>query len=207
MTGAAAPLVGVVLCGGASSRMGTDKALLGSPGAPLAIRVADAIAGAGAGEVVLVGGNGDRLSGLGRSWVPDEVPGAGPLGGLATASRRFPGTELLVCACDLPRLTTEALVPLVDAFRTSSRPVDVAVFDLDGSPQWSVLALSERAATHAAAAFDRGERALWQVLASPTLAVRHLRCDRPDAIRDADRPEDLPPADRVPHRRNATGPG
>lgn len=208
MSGATATLVGVVLCGGSSSRMGTDKALIGPPGEPLAIRVADAIAGTGVDEVVLVGGDGDRLAGLGRRWIPDHAPGAGPLGGLATATGRFPATPLLVCACDLPRLTAAALVPLIDvlhdpnalhdtdALHDPDGRVDVAVFDVDGSPQWSAVALSARAAGHARAEFDRGERALRHALGAPTLQVRHLRCDLPEAIRDADRPEDLPSADR-----------
>ena len=59
--GPADPVVGVVLCGGASTRMGADKALLGPVGAPLVGRVVAALRDAGADDVLLVGGDGDAL--------------------------------------------------------------------------------------------------------------------------------------------------
>ncbi|HJR26495.1 MAG TPA: NTP transferase domain-containing protein, partial [Acidimicrobiales bacterium] len=44
------PFTGVVLCGGRSTRMGRDKALLELHGVPMARRVADALTAAGAAE-------------------------------------------------------------------------------------------------------------------------------------------------------------
>ena len=48
-------LVGVVLTGGASRRMGRTKALVEIDGVPMAARVAAALAGAGCESVVLLG--------------------------------------------------------------------------------------------------------------------------------------------------------
>ncbi|HLM64354.1 MAG TPA: molybdenum cofactor guanylyltransferase [Acidimicrobiales bacterium] len=76
-----------VLCGGASRRMGQDKAFLVVEGEAMVVRVARALRGAGAGEVVAVGGDAAGLRGLGLAHLPDDHPGDGPLGGVLTALR------------------------------------------------------------------------------------------------------------------------
>lgn len=77
---------GAVLCGGASRRMGRDKALISLEGRALAVRVAEAVAAAGASGVVAVGGDLDGLRAAGLAAVPDrDGPGAGPLAGIVTA--------------------------------------------------------------------------------------------------------------------------
>jgi molybdopterin-guanine dinucleotide biosynthesis protein A len=72
---------GAVLCGGASRRMGRDKALLPLDGLPLAVRVAQALGEAGAAEVVAVGGDRDGLASWDLPAVPDRWPGEGRAGG------------------------------------------------------------------------------------------------------------------------------
>lgn len=175
--------------------MGVDKALLGPPGGPLAGRVAGAVVAAGVEEVLLVGGDGDRLSSLGFRWSPDDQPGSGPLGGVATVARVLPDVTLLVCACDLPRVAGTDLAPLVERVgdaRNAAR-ADVAVFDVGGVPQWSAIALTPTAHSSARVAYEAGERSLHKALSSPPLRVAHLVPTRPGALRDADRPAELPP--------------
>ncbi len=145
-----------VLCGGASRRMGRDKALLGPPERPLAARVRAAIIECGIVDVLLVGGDGDRLRRHGP-WVPDDEPGAGPLSALATVQRLRSARPLLVCACDLPGLTGGACRPLVQAVEDGAA---VAVPVLDGRPAWSCVALSAAAGRSVAAAVAAGERSM-----------------------------------------------
>ena len=61
-------VTGAVLCGGASRRMGRDKALIAVDGVLMAERVAQALTVGGCGEVVFVGGNAEALAVAGR-WV------------------------------------------------------------------------------------------------------------------------------------------
>lgn len=78
-------MVGAVLAGGASRRMGTDKALVPVDGEPMVARVVAALGAAGAKTVVLVGASREVADAVGLATVPDDDPGSGPLGGLSTA--------------------------------------------------------------------------------------------------------------------------
>ncbi|MEZ4520956.1 MAG: molybdenum cofactor guanylyltransferase [Thermomicrobiales bacterium] len=101
-----------ILAGGASSRMGQDKALLTWGGMALidrAIRIAHAIIGPGATMVV---GDRPEYHGRGASVIPDRFPGTGPLGGIATALANWQGDRLLVVAVDMPTLSLELLTAM-----------------------------------------------------------------------------------------------
>ena len=84
-----------ILAGGASRRMGQDKAAL-------FLDTLQQAAEATGLPVVVVGG----------AALPDDHLGQGPLGGLATALRHTNETVLAV-ACDMPALDTEAFLWLV----------------------------------------------------------------------------------------------
>ena len=93
---------GAVLAGGASRRMGSDKAFAEVGGRPLVARAADTLARAGADPVAVVGGDAAGLARLGLHRVPDRWPGEGPLGGLITALDTSPRPVTVIVACDLP---------------------------------------------------------------------------------------------------------
>lgn len=100
----AAPPAGVVLAGGASRRMGWDKALSSLP-----VLAAERLAAVCAEVAVADGGRG-LLPGL--PSLPDG-PGRGPAAGILGAAAAYPGRPLLVLACDLPRVPAALLAELV----------------------------------------------------------------------------------------------
>ena len=75
---------GVVLAGGASRRMGRDKALMELDGEPLVARAVRLLSGV-CSDVAVASGDGRRLdgAGLGVRQVADVVPDAGPVAGIA----------------------------------------------------------------------------------------------------------------------------
>jgi len=102
----------IILAGGQSRRMGTDKAWLRLPsGGPTLIeRVGTALRTAGAHEVIVViGGQEARLPAMDARFVRDAQPGAGPLAGLATGLAAIDTDGALVLACDLPYLSVPLL--------------------------------------------------------------------------------------------------
>lgn len=99
-----ATLGGFVLAGGESTRMGRDKALLELGGEPLLVRTARLV-GAVVGKQAVVIGPAVLYRNLKLAVVEDDWPGAGPLGGIATALRVSQAEWNLVVACDLPYLT------------------------------------------------------------------------------------------------------
>lgn len=105
-------VAGFILAGGESSRMGRDKALLELGGVPLLARTARLVE-AVAGPPTVVGGAGECRA-LGLRVIADEWPGAGPLGGIATALGASSAPWNLIVACDLPHLTQAWLAYLVE---------------------------------------------------------------------------------------------
>ncbi|MGD0034166.1 molybdenum cofactor guanylyltransferase [Paenibacillus illinoisensis] len=93
---------GIILAGGLSSRMGSNKALLPLDGSIVLEHVASAIAPAVSRVIVAAGPNVDAYQALGYTCVEDGYPGKGPLAGLHAALEASETEWNLVCACDLP---------------------------------------------------------------------------------------------------------
>jgi molybdenum cofactor guanylyltransferase len=99
-------VLGAVLAGGASRRMGRDKAAVEVGGSTMAARVVDALT-AVAGQVVAVGRDG-VLGGV--PGYPDASPDRrGPLAGLVTALGLAGGRDVLLVAVDHPFVRTATL--------------------------------------------------------------------------------------------------
>lgn len=94
-------VTGVVLAGGRSTRMGTNKALLEVGGVRLIDR-AVATLRAIFSEVLLIANDPEPYAPLGLSIFPDLLPGKGPLGGLYTAVSAAPRPWAFCLACDMP---------------------------------------------------------------------------------------------------------
>ena len=103
--------VGLVLAGGASRRMGQDKALLPMSGPSLPERAASRLARV-CPQIALAAGGRDLVPGL--PAVADG-PGAGPAAGILGAAAAYPGRPLLVLACDLPEVPVHLLALIVGA--------------------------------------------------------------------------------------------
>ncbi|HWE53703.1 MAG TPA: molybdenum cofactor guanylyltransferase [Bryobacteraceae bacterium] len=104
---------GWVLAGGASTRMGLDKALLEVNGQPM-ILLAAARAAEVCGTVSIVG-DPALYGNLGFPVIPDQFPGAGPLAGIEAALGATRTDWNLIVACDMPALEPAVLERLFSA--------------------------------------------------------------------------------------------
>lgn len=91
--------------------MGRDKALLELNGVTLAAQMARLIESVAGTSAII--GDSVRLEGLSLRVIDDDFPGAGPLGGIATALRSSDAEWNLVIACDMPYLTRDWLDYLI----------------------------------------------------------------------------------------------
>ena len=102
---------GFILVGGASSRMGTDKASLKFGGATSVELIARAL-GSVTSSVTTVGWAEPRLD---LPNIPDLQTGWGPLAGIQTALQRATSEYCLVVACDFPFVTGKLFQNLLES--------------------------------------------------------------------------------------------
>jgi molybdopterin-guanine dinucleotide biosynthesis protein A len=144
--------VGLLLTGGASRRLGADKA------AALGPRTAAVLEAAVDGAVVEVGPGHTSLP-----QVREEAPGRGPLAAVAAAVAALPSEDAVVLACDLP-FVGEPLLRFLAGQLGTVVPV------VDGREQWLCARYSAAALARAASLVATGERRM-EALAAADGAV------------------------------------
>jgi molybdenum cofactor guanylyltransferase len=155
LSSAAAPVYGLILAGGASSRMRRDKAVLLYEGKSQLDRAFE-LAGRHVAKV-FVSVRTSQMTEPTRAQKPlivDSVDGEGPIVGIRSALAAYPGAAWLVLACDLPFLSDAALEQLLTA-RDPSVFATAYVSAYDGLPE-PLCAVWEPAAGSALSAYQKG---------------------------------------------------
>jgi molybdenum cofactor guanylyltransferase len=114
-------MMGVVLCGGESLRMGTDKGLLHNGGTVWATLAAEKLAALGIPVVISVN---DKQSASYQVVFPatrvvKDHPGLlikGPLAGLLSVHVEYPEEDIFLLACDMPSMKTTVLQVLYETY-------------------------------------------------------------------------------------------
>jgi molybdopterin-guanine dinucleotide biosynthesis protein A len=149
-----------VLAGGASTRMGRDKALLELDGVPMIVRMAR-LAEPHVDSVTVVGPP-ERYAHLNPRVVADHRQGAGPLGGIVTALAASSSHWNLILGCDLPYLTAEWLVWLIA--QTPDSPAQAVVPESKRGLEPLAAMYREDCAVAFSAALERGVRRVSEAL-------------------------------------------
>ena len=190
-----ANVAGAVLTGGASARMGSDKAGLAIGGVASATRVARCLALL-CEDVVLVGGD-PPADAPGRR-APDGDGPRSALRGLVAALEATRAERVLVVATDLPLVTPDLLLALV------AWPVADAVVPRTADGIHPLCALYRRESALAAARRHLAEERLALSALLAALATRYLEGDDlravdPEgaALLNVNTPEDLARAERL----------
>jgi molybdopterin-guanine dinucleotide biosynthesis protein A len=179
---------GWILAGGASSRMGRDKALIDIGGRPLIFRVAEALSTVC--ETVSIAGDPDRYSTLGIPIISDRMRGSGPLSGIEAALGATGSDWNLIAACDMPSLDTGLLCNLLDAANGNGATTDAAIPQYpDGSLEPLCAMYHRRCHPVAADALARGVRRLADFIR--LLTVRYVQVTDPRPFRNLNTPEDV----------------
>ena len=115
-------LLGVVLCGGESKRMGSDKGLLQLNGKTWAEHTADKLKNQNLPVIISI--KEKQLDSYKKVFaekdlVVDQLPMHGPLNGLLTVHQNFPEKDILLMACDLIDMDKTILKELIDAYENN----------------------------------------------------------------------------------------
>jgi len=177
-------VAGVLLTGGASRRMGTDKAQLVVNGETLAARSARVLADA-CDPVIEVG---PGVSGL--PAIQEDPPGAGPLVALLAGIGALGNPRVVVLlACDLPFVDASLLRLLVE------RPGTGTVIPVvDGRAQYACARYGPAALAAAVGALRAGDASLRSIAQSGAELLDESQWGRVTtarALADVDTPEDL----------------
>lgn len=188
-----ARLIGALLIGGASRRMGRPKSLLPLKGTTCGAYLCGLLREVCGREPLLVGTGsiGDATEAYGR--VTDRQAGAGPLSALLGLYDQWGGgaTDFLVLATDLVAMNAAALNWLLDQVPGDPR---LATWPrLPGRPFGEPLAAFYRAAAAPSLeeAWCRGERSLKRALPASRLYQPEIPPTHRAAFANANRPADL----------------
>ena len=187
-----------IFCGGRSTRMGRDKALLSdSRGATLlarARRLVEPLASC----VVLACGPTPRYEELGLACCRDLREGAGPLGGLEAVLAELDEPRVLVLACDMPLVGVELLETLVA--RAQEEDLDVCLLGTPAGLEPLCAVYSRACLAPVREALDAGERRMTSFLGRTVVEPldgtrRALRvavetCADPEAVRNLNTPSE-----------------
>ena len=118
-------MVGVILCGGQSSRMGTDKGLLVMHSTTWAQAAFDKMSRLGL--PVLLSVNDAQYKTYGAVFSPEHlvsdnaaIEAKGPLRGILSIHTSYPSEDLFVLACDMPLMETTILQRLLDCYNANN---------------------------------------------------------------------------------------
>jgi molybdopterin-guanine dinucleotide biosynthesis protein A len=127
-------LFGLILAGGYSKRMGQDKALLEFHGKPQIEFLFDLLQ-SHCDKVFLSKRRGQKAyKNFDCIDDADEFLDQGPLGGILSAMKEYPGADWLVVACDLPFITDETLQTLL-THRNLSKTATAFISTHDSLPE------------------------------------------------------------------------
>lgn len=131
-------MIGVILCGGQSTRMGSDKGLLKLHANTWAQTAVDKLADLRLPVVISVNKNQyeDYASIFSAAQLitdNDSLQIKGPLAGLLSVHLQQPAEDFLLLACDMPLMETDLLKELITIY--NQQTADVFVYTNDGEPE------------------------------------------------------------------------
>jgi len=177
---------GLILCGGKSSRMGQDKALIDFEGKTLLNHATDLFETLDIEFFLSINAGQQKLRDHYRC-VEDSFEHIGPLGGIVSALRAL-SSNLLVIPVDMPRLSQGLMLQLAEARDIQEM---VRCFQLNGRPEPFPSIWSAKAVAQLEAFIKEGQFSLQKTIAR--LPHQLIDCDHPELFRNINSPEDLTP--------------
>jgi len=197
----AAPVFGLILAGGQSTRMGIDKALIDFYGKPQYAHVSDLVSSHVA-EVFLSVNAADRFPDYEQRLL-DRFHGFGPFGALLTAFAHNPNVAWLVVACDLPFIDHAFIAELLSK-RDPSKVATAFMNPETGFPDPLCTLWEPKAYVRLLNFLARGYSCPRKVLINSDIAC--IETQTPEKLRNVNTPEELATVRALIQAQTATNP-
>lgn len=179
-------ITGIVLAGGKSRRMSTDKALLLFKGKPFLSHVIEALMPM-ADEILIVSDN-KKHGEFNFKRVSDTMIDAGPLSGLH-AGLKHSNTELnIILSCDVPLIQTSVLEIIL---ANNTDEYDVIQIEEEGKSHPLIALYKKRVTPHLLVALQKGERKLSKALIGLNVKSISISKSHYEALRNINTRSDL----------------
>lgn len=116
-------LTGIILAGGKSSRMGTDKGFLLLNNKPFVQYSIDALKPL-VSEIIIVSDN-SKYDVFGLKRINDITKNAGPVAGICSGLKASSTNHNLILSCDIPLINSQILKQLINAIDETSEIIQV----------------------------------------------------------------------------------
>jgi len=180
---------GLVLAGGKSTRMGTDKSLIEWHGKQQRFHVADML------QIffdeVYISCRSDQQSEIlsnGYEVIPDSFEGLGPYGAILSAFKFKPDVAWLIVACDLPLINEEVLRHLLEE-RNPDKVATTFRSPFDNLPEPLITIWEPRSHEILLTRMEEGNTCPRKALLNSDVKI--VDPSDPDALFNANTPDDL----------------
>lgn len=117
-------ITGIVLAGGKSFRMGSDKGIVNLNGKKFIEHILEAVL-PNVNEVLIIANN-DNYNNLGYKVIKDKIKDCGPLGGIYTGLMNSQTENNIVVSCDIPFINSDLIKYIIE--NTSNADITVPVY-------------------------------------------------------------------------------
>ena len=117
-------ITGIILAGGKSSRMGSDKGIVNLNGKKFIEHILAAVL-PNVIEVLIIANN-DNYNNLGYKVIKDKIKDCGPLGGIYTGLMNSKTENNIVVSCDIPFINSDLIKYIIE--NTSNADITVPVY-------------------------------------------------------------------------------
>jgi molybdenum cofactor guanylyltransferase len=149
----------IVLAGGHSRRMGTDKSMLPIDGQPMIEHICQQLRGTFA-QVLISANDTEKFSFLGLQVIPDRRPDQGPLMAVASALEASQTELNLIIGCDIPQIR----LPVARRMLAEGEEADIVIPVTEDGKEQPLFAVYRRSIhRHMNAALESGARRLADV--------------------------------------------
>lgn len=175
---------GIIVCGGQSRRMGSDKAQLEILGRTMLQRAIDWLQPL-CSPLLLACGPVERYAEVGLPMVLDSEPNSGPVAGIIAGLEAIPTTHALVVACDMPFLSEAIGSALLE--RASAERLDVCLLASERGLEPLCGVYSAECASYMRAASAAGRRKVTAFLAEAENELRVGHVELSELMPELDR--------------------